>query len=98
MDTLREFPSEVDAVYRRTWDRICQGTPRNIHLIKTVLIWVLNATRSMTVEELRHAVASSPETYKFERKRLVPASTLVTLCYGLVAIEEETQIVRLVRK
>ena len=52
----------------------------------------------MTIEELRHAVATSPDTHKFDRKRLIPTSTLISLCNGLVVVEEETKLVRLVRK
>ena len=66
-------------------------------LAKSVLVWIANAARSMTVEELRRAVATSPGSHHFERKRLVPAPVLLTLCHGLVVVEEETKFVRLVR-
>lgn len=96
IDTLEQFPSEINAVYHRTWYRICQQPPPNVLIAKTVLTWVLTATRSMTVEQLRHAVAISPSAQKFERKRLVPPATLAALCCGLVTMEEGTRLVRLV--
>ena len=98
IETLQEFPSEIEAVYRQTWQRICGQSPKNILLAKTTLIWVLTAARSMTIEELRRAIATAPGTRKFERKRLVPAATLLTICCGLITVEEETRLVRLVRK
>lgn len=96
MDALEEFPSEIEYVYHQTWKRICNQPPKNVALAKAILIWVLNASRSMTIEELRHAIATSPTTHEFERKRLVPGSTIITRCCGLVVVEEETKLVRLV--
>ena len=80
METLEAFPSEIDAVYRQPWDRIRRHTPKNIALVKAVLIWVLTAVRSMSIDELRHAIATSPDTHKFECKRMVPETNLITVC------------------
>ncbi|KAH6909937.1 hypothetical protein BKA70DRAFT_1425651 [Coprinopsis sp. MPI-PUGE-AT-0042] len=52
----------------------------------------------MRVEELERAVATSPETHKFEASRLVSGATLMSLCRGLITVEEESQLVRLVRR
>ncbi|KAH6903055.1 hypothetical protein BKA70DRAFT_1155716 [Coprinopsis sp. MPI-PUGE-AT-0042] len=93
---LQGFPSRIEDVYLRTWDRILGQNTELAELAKTVLVWVLNAPRSMTVEELERAVATSPDTYKFEADRFVPGSTLIYLCRGLISLEEESRIVRLV--
>jgi ankyrin repeat domain-containing protein 50 len=98
LETLQEFPSKIEGVYRQTWQRICGQSPKNVLLAKTILIWVLTAARSMTIEELRRAIATAPGTYKFERKRVVPAATILTICCGPITVEEETRLVRLVRK
>jgi hypothetical protein len=55
----------------------------------------------MSVDALRYAIATSPDTHEFDQSRLVSSETLITLCRGLVAVEEEeeeTRIVRLVRE
>jgi ankyrin repeat domain-containing protein 50 len=96
--TLEEFPPRIEDVYKRTWTRILDQTPRMVLLAKNVLIWVLCATRSLTAEELCRAVATCPETYKFEQSRRVDEATLMGLCRGLVNIEEETNVVRFVRE
>ena len=98
MDVLAEFPSEIEDVYHQTWKRISSHAARSFTLAKTILVWILNASRPMTIEELRHAVATSPRTHKLEFKRLVAGTTLITLCCGPVAIEKETKLVRLVRE
>lgn len=96
-DTLATFPSDIKDVYHQTWTRIVSQTPSNVLLAEAVLLWVSNAARSMTIEELRHAVATHPETHKFERKRLASASTLMSLCCGLVIVGEKTKLVRFIR-
>lgn len=96
--TLKAFPSKIEDVYLFTWNRILKQNAEHVLLAKSVIIWVLNASRSMTVEELRMAVATSPVTHKFEADQLVPSTTLVSLCRGLVTVEEGSRLVRLVRE
>ncbi|KAH6906060.1 hypothetical protein BKA70DRAFT_451709 [Coprinopsis sp. MPI-PUGE-AT-0042] len=50
----------------------------------------------MTMEELERAVATSPSNHKFEAGRLVPGTTLLSICGGLITVEEESRLVRLV--
>jgi hypothetical protein len=95
---LREFPARIEDVYIKTWERILMQDAELVLAAKTVLLWVLYASRSMTVAELERAVATCPDTYKFEADRLVPGTALMSLCRGLVKVEEESGIVRLIRK
>jgi hypothetical protein len=68
-------------------------------MAKASLLWVLHAQRPMTIEELRHAVAVSQETHRFQPARLVPDTpTLIGLCKGLLTVEGENETVGLVRK
>ncbi|KAH6911841.1 hypothetical protein BKA70DRAFT_863385 [Coprinopsis sp. MPI-PUGE-AT-0042] len=94
--TLEVFPSRIEDVYLQTWHRILGQKPSHVLLAKATLVWVLNASRSMTIEELERAVATSPETFAFEPDRLAPGTTLIALCCGLVTFEEESRLVRLV--
>jgi hypothetical protein len=96
--TLEAFPSSIRDVYLQTWNRIVQRNPTRVALAKSVLLWVLYAARPMSLEELERAVATSPETYQFQPSEVVPGTSLVTLCRGLVTLEEESGVVRLVRK
>jgi hypothetical protein len=96
--TLQSFPSRIQDVYLRTWERILKHGDDDAMLAKTVLLWVLYGSRSMTIEELERAVATCPVTHKFEPGRLVPGATLMSLCRGLVVMEEESHLVRLVRE
>jgi ankyrin repeat domain-containing protein 50 len=96
--TLATLPANIQEFYRETWKRILDQDPVKTLLARNVLTWILFATRSLTIDELREAVAICPDTYKFERDRMVPESTLIEACHGLVAVEEATRLVRLVRE
>ncbi|KAH6901145.1 hypothetical protein BKA70DRAFT_710785 [Coprinopsis sp. MPI-PUGE-AT-0042] len=95
-ETLEGFPEKIADVYNQTWDRIISQSDGKVALATKALVWVLYATRSLTVEELRHAITSSSDTYDFEKGRLVSIETIVGVCCGLLTIEQETGIARLV--
>ncbi|KAH6892723.1 hypothetical protein BKA70DRAFT_1201200 [Coprinopsis sp. MPI-PUGE-AT-0042] len=94
--TLEDFPRRIEDVYQETWKRIEAQSPDMAVIAKNALVWVLCAKRSLKIKELRHAVATCPDTHKFDRRRLVDKATLMALCRGLVNIEEGTNIVRFV--
>jgi ankyrin repeat domain-containing protein 50 len=95
---LEEFPAKIADVYIQTWRRIMQQPLGKALLAVNVLRWVLYATRSLSIEELRNAIASCPETHSYESGRLVAPEIIVVACCGLITIEKETRQVRLVRK
>ena len=96
MEVLKAFPSDIENVYLRTFERIIRH--RQASIAKAVFLWVLYATRPMTIGELERAVAVSPATFEFDAGRMVSRETLVTICCGLVTIEDDSRLVRLVRE
>ena len=98
VEILKAFPSKIEDVYLRTWDRILKQRARHALTSKAVLLWVLYATRPVTIDELELAVATCPITYKFEARRMMSRDALITICCGLVTIEDDSRLVRLVRE
>ena len=99
MRALEVFPRKIEDVYRHTWNRIINSdSAYHRSLAKAAFAWVLNAERSLTVDELRHALATCPDTYHFEESRLMPEATILAACRGLITIDKESKLVRLVRK
>jgi hypothetical protein len=96
--TLETFPTDIKELYQRTWQRIIAQPSGKALIARNVLTWVVFATQSLGIDQLREAVATCPDTHEFEKDRLVPAATLIGLCHGLLAVEEGTHVVRLVRK
>ena len=97
-EMLDKFPTQIEEVYIRTWHRILEQSQESVALAKQALIWVLYASRSMTIDELVQATATSPETHCLDPMRVVPATTILALCRGLLVMEEESKLVRLLRK
>jgi hypothetical protein len=98
METLANFPPRIQDVYRLTWKRIVEQSSNGGLSASNPIIWVLNSPKSMTVPELQHASAVSLETHEFEPSRVVHKDTLVGQSRGLLVVDEETTLVRLVRK
>ncbi|KAH6903940.1 hypothetical protein BKA70DRAFT_1403731 [Coprinopsis sp. MPI-PUGE-AT-0042] len=96
-ETLEGFPSDIGEIYMKTWERILSQGPKHSNLAKLVLLWITHANGEISIETLQRAVATSPETYTFEPKRMVPAALLLSVCCGLVLVDEKTKLVRLMR-
>ncbi|KAH6892839.1 hypothetical protein BKA70DRAFT_1536643 [Coprinopsis sp. MPI-PUGE-AT-0042] len=95
-ETLEEFPTEINAIYMKTWERILAQAPKHAKLAKLVFLWVLHARSEMTIHTLRHVVATHPDTHIYNSKRLVPEALLVLVCCGLVSVDKKTHLVRLI--
>jgi hypothetical protein len=66
------------------------------HLAKQVLSWITCAKRPLTMMELQHALAVEVGESTLDRDNLPQAEDMVSVCAGLVVIDEETGIIRLV--
>ncbi|KAH6879705.1 hypothetical protein BKA70DRAFT_1576151 [Coprinopsis sp. MPI-PUGE-AT-0042] len=95
-ETLQGFPSDIEAIYAKTWERILAQGSKQSNLAKLVLLWITHADGEMTIDVLRRAVATCPETHAFEPKRMVPEALLLSVCCGLVSVDEKTRLVRLI--
>jgi hypothetical protein len=82
----------------KTWERILAQGPKASSLAKLVLLWITHANRELKINTLRRLVATSPETFAFEEKRMVPEALLLSVCCGLVSIDEKTKLARLIRE
>ena len=65
-------------------------------LAKKLLGWLTYSERLMTVEAIQHALAVESGTPDFDEDNLGDIDEIVGFCAGLVIIDEETQIIRLV--
>ena len=95
---LSSFPSRIEEVYEHSWQRVAEQPPAQARQAQACLSWVISAARSMTVEEVRYAAATSLKTFQLDQTQLVPIDILVSSCRGLLVVDEETQLVRLVRE
>jgi ankyrin repeat domain-containing protein 50 len=97
-ETLEALPTDINAIYMKTWERILAQRVKHSNLAKLVLLWITHAHGEMTIETLRRAVAVLPETYAVEPRRMVSQEILLSVCCGLVSVDETTKLVRLIRE
>lgn len=96
-DTLKHLPKSLDDTYAEVINRIKAQQQEDRELAEKVLSWVCFACRPLTVVELQHAVAVEEGDTDLELDALTDEETLLSVCAGIVAIDTESNIVRLVR-
>jgi ankyrin repeat protein len=96
---LRELPTGLMQNLDLTIDRIKQQSTQShtrANRAMQTLVWLSTAKRSMTIDELRHALAIDAEASTLDHRNLTDAVFLIESCQGLVTVDKETSIIRLV--
>ena len=65
-------------------------------LAKQVLSWITCAKRPLTTSELQHALAVEVGESELDEENLPEIEDMVSVCAGLVTVDEESDIIRLV--
>src|SRR5277367_5976341 len=65
-------------------------------LAKQVLSWIACAKRPLTTSELQHALAVEAKEPQLDKENLCQVEDIVSVCAGLVTVDEESGIIRLV--
>ncbi|KAN0081988.1 hypothetical protein V8E54_003286 [Elaphomyces granulatus] len=96
LDNMKMGKEGLDKAYEDTVNRI-ENQPQGIReLAKKMLFWIVFAKRPLTTEELRHALAVEPGTRSLDMRDLCPVEDMVSSCAGLVTIDQDSNIIRLV--
>lgn len=77
-------------------DRIGSQNEDDAQLGKKVLSWISHAKRPLTVPEMQHAVKIESTTTRIEKFDLTSQDILVSVCAGIVTVDKESNIIRLV--
>jgi hypothetical protein len=96
-DALESLPAEVD-VYDETMKRITQQDEHDASLAERVLSWIVYSQRPLSLTELRHALAVSSEMTAMDLDAIDDEYSLTSVCAGLVVVDDNSRIIRLVRK
>jgi hypothetical protein len=95
---LENLPKGMDGTYDEAMERIEQQDDSRTQFAKRVLSWITYSVRPLSVKELQHALAVMPDTTKLDPDDITDDEILTSICAGLVVIDEEQNIIRLVRK
>ncbi|PWI64589.1 hypothetical protein PCL_09519 [Purpureocillium lilacinum] len=96
---LARLPSGRDAyenAYATAMDRIEQQTAEQRWLAKRVLAWIVGSRRPLTALELQHALAVEHGETALDHDNLPDIEDMVSVCAGLVTVDEHSHIIRLV--
>lgn len=86
----------LSEAYSRAMERIDGQREGLKTLARHAILWVTCAERRITTTELRHALAVRTGTLEFDQDDLPQTQDIVSVCAGLVTIDEESDIIRLV--
>jgi hypothetical protein len=98
LGALERLPTEIHGAYDIVMDRIKQQGEFDETFAKNVLLWVAQARRPLSVAELQHALAVLPGMKQMDADYVTDEDILISVCAGLVVVDQEQSIVRFVRK
>ena len=94
--TLSRLPETINKTYEEALKRIENQGSRRAERGNEVLMWITLTQRPLTVSELLVALAVRSGDRELDQDRIPQKDMLLSACCGLVVIDEESQIVRLV--
>ncbi|KAI4212329.1 MAG: hypothetical protein LQ351_004899 [Letrouitia transgressa] len=95
---LRRLPVELDSSYDEAISRIERQPDQHRIRAKQVLSWVSFTSRPLTVTELCQALAVELGSKEFDKSSIPALTRLISVCAGLVAIDQQPQVIRLVHE
>jgi ankyrin repeat protein len=96
LEKLPKGSEAYDHAYKEAMERIEGQKPGFQELAKQVLSWITFARRPLTTLELRHAFAVEIGESEFDEENLPEIEDMISVCAGLVTVDEESDIIRLV--
>jgi hypothetical protein len=82
--------------YENAFQRIESQMTGDCELAKKVLSWITLAKRPLTISELSFALAVEPNESAIDPDNIHDSDDLVSVCAGLVVVDQESAIIRLV--
>jgi hypothetical protein len=88
------------SVYKKAYDetikRIENQLDDQVKLAKDAIAWITHAQRPLKTEELLHELAVEEDEDELDKENLPVLEDIVSACAGLVTIDEESGVVRLI--
>lgn len=97
-ERLNNLPKGSQAysdAYQGIMKRVEHQGPKSVKFAKSVLSWVTCAKRPLIMLELQHALAVEIGSHAFNEEYLPQAQDLISVCAGLVTVDEDSNTIRL---
>ncbi|KAJ6548632.1 hypothetical protein B0H19DRAFT_1299486, partial [Mycena capillaripes] len=95
-EALKGLPQTINISYDDAMKEIDEQDEEEKQLAYSTLTWVANAKRPLTTSELQTALAIKPNTKSLNIEDIVPMDIILPVCAGLVIVDEQLSVVRLV--
>ena len=96
LDQLLKESVTLDDAYDKAIKQIDEQLPGDCLLARRAISWITNAQRPLTTKELRYALSIEPGDKSLDSDDIYDIESVISLCAGLVTIDEESDVIRLV--
>jgi hypothetical protein len=96
LQNLPQGSDAYDVAYHAAMERIFAQGKGSSKMAKKILAWILCANRPLSTLELLHALAVEREDSEIDEDNIMEAEQLLTICAGLVTIDEQSDSVRFI--
>jgi hypothetical protein len=96
LDKLSKGSAALDEAYSGAIERIDGQLAEDRSLARRTISWVSYAQRPLTTQELCHALAIELGDKDLNEDNILDVEDVISVCAGLVMIDEESDVVRLV--
>jgi ankyrin repeat protein len=93
---FQAYDETYDKAYEDAMERIEGQISDEKELAMQVIYWITCAKTPLTTSQLEVALAIERESFEFDEDNICPVEDMVSVCAGLVTIDEESGIIRLV--
>ncbi|KAG2002368.1 ankyrin repeat domain-containing protein 50 [Coprinopsis cinerea AmutBmut pab1-1] len=93
---LEQFPVGIEGMYAASISRIESQDPELVRIAKQVLFWLVFSRGPLSLRDLQSALGVNPQTYSVEKSLMPDEESIIDLCCGLVELDTESDVVRLV--
>jgi Ankyrin repeats (3 copies) len=95
-ESLRKLPEDLDSIYDEALQRIKRQDRQKVARADQVLTLINCAYRPLQIREIQYALAVRPGDTFTDLEALPRVESVLSACCGLVVVEGESQVVRLV--
>ncbi|KAJ7499617.1 ankyrin repeat-containing domain protein [Mycena latifolia] len=95
-EALRQLPTDLKRTYDEAMERVDGQGEEDRQIAQLTLTWVANAKRPLLVAELQEALAIEPETTALDADNILDIDIILSVCAGLVVVDETIHVVRLI--
>lgn len=90
-DALASLPLTLDQAYHVVCARVLEQGDENSEDAKAILTWVHHSFRPLTTVELQHALATSSSISALNRRAMLDADYILSVCAGLLTDNDQGQ-------